>query len=184
MKKKRKNTKSKNPTIHEKMTKKILISVIILALIIFLLWNVSVLIVPPSEPSNVEKVKFDSRENFLFKIETWTYPMKGWVTTLENNNTTIPLGFAGQTYELNFGKIPIKSNSTKFINFNTMDVAKVEFYKYGNISPYVIIPKNFELKNQSKEVKIIFTGTEPGNYTGFLVIRTIVPKNRIIERVL
>lgn len=161
---------------------KLLISLLILIpVIVMLLWFVESFMFPV-EVKSVENQTFETSENFMFREERWFYPLRGFV--VESESDKIPLGIAGQTYELNFGRIPVNSSTTKILNMNSNNFAKIEFYTSGNISPYVTLPKSFYMKTDEKEVKIIFKGSDAGNFTGTLLVRSVIPKNILAEKIM
>jgi hypothetical protein len=117
----------------------------------------------------------------MFNDERWYYPMKGNVIELKND--TIPIGIAGQKYELNFGRIIKNSSTTKVISFDSDSFAVVEFYTSGNISPYIITPEKIYMEKENKNIRITFNGTETGIFSGTMLIRNIVPKNILAEKI-
>jgi len=123
----------------------------------------------------VEKQTFEKSENFMFREEKWSWPIKGFVVEMQKD--IIPLGIAGDTSEINFGRVPENSSTTKIMNFNAKEFARVEFYTAGNMSPYVEVPENFYMENEEMEIKLNFIGRNVGNFTGTLMIRNIIPKN-------
>ena len=158
------------------------LSVIAIILIIFILlisWSLTQ--ISDVKIKEVENVTFEASDESMFREEKWYYPLKGTVVFMIND--TIPIGIAGQTYELNYGRIPINSSARKAINLNSNSLAKIEFYTDGNISQYMVTPENFLIRGE-KEIEIIFNGTEVGNFTGTLVIRNIIPKNIIAEKIM
>ncbi len=158
----------------------LLISVLV---VLFLTLLFSVLLSSsPVDIKTVENLTFESSENFMLKEEIWLYPLKGIV--VEMKNETIPIGIAGQTYELDFGRIPHNSSVRKTMNMKSDDFAKVEMYTSGNISPHIILPENFYMKSQEKKITITFNGTEMGNFTGTLLIKNVIPKNILAEEII
>ena len=158
----------------------LLISVLVVLVLTFLF---SMML--PSSPvdiKTVENLTFESSENIMLKEEEWFYPLKGIV--VEMGNETIPIGIAGQTYELNFGRIPHNSSVRKIINMKSDNFAKVEMYTSGNISSYIILPENFYMKGQEEKIILTFNGTDMGNFTGTLLIKNIIPKNILAEEVI
>lgn len=154
----------------------------IIAVFVLLIMLLPFLSYGPVEIKEVENVTTEFSDNFMFREERWYYPMKGMVVEMQNE--TIPIGVAGQKYELNFGSIPQNSTSIKIINFGSEGMAKVEFYSTGNISSFVTLPENFYIRNKESEIKINFNGSHLGNFTGTLLIRNVVPKNLLAEKII
>lgn len=112
-----------------------------------------------------------------FREEKTQFNMSAQVINVTGPNTKI--GFATQTYEMNFGRIPIGGKSTKFIDVSnpTNKDAKIKISFDGNITPYIhysheelmIDPKD------SMQIKITFIAEEMGNYTGQANIITYTP---------
>ncbi|MCK4634597.1 MAG: hypothetical protein KAT37_01865 [Candidatus Aenigmarchaeota archaeon] len=158
----------------------LLISVLVVLVLTFLF---SMLL--PSSPvdiKTVENLTFESSENFMLKEERWFYPLKGMVVEMKND--TIPIGIAGQTYELDFGRIPHNSSVRKIINMKSDNFAKVELYTSGNISSHILLPENFYMKGQEEKITITFNGTDLGNFTGTLLIKNVIPKNILAEEII
>ncbi len=128
-----------------------------------------------------DNLTFEFHENLMFRDERTSYPMKGRV--VEMKNETIPLGIAGQTNELDFGRIILNSTSRKVINMNSAETVKVEFYSAGNISDYIVMPEDFFMRG-GNEVKVTFNGTSLGNFTGTLMVRSVIPKNFLAEKMM
>jgi len=165
------------------MKKACLILLLISVLVVLVLTFFSLSL--PSSPvdiKNVENLTFESSENSMFKEERWFYPLKGMV--VEMKNETIPIGIAGQTYELDFGRIPHNSSVRKIINIKSDNFAKVEMYTSGNISSHILLPENFYIKGQEKKITLTFNGTDMGNFTGTLLIKNIITKNILAEEII
>lgn len=159
----------------------------ILPAIIVLVFIVAVLLLPffflgSVDVKEVGNMTLEVGENLMFREEKTYYPLKGMV--VEMNNDTIPLGIAGQSYELNFGRIPWNSSVRKMLNFGTENFVRTDFHVSGNISKFVIMPGNFYLEKDVGEVTVTFNGTEIGNFTGTLLVRNIIPKNFLCEKIL
>ncbi len=150
----------------------------VLILIIFLPF---IMVSLPPAVNPVENLTVNSSDIFMLKEEKYYYPMKGMV--VEVTNDTIPIGIAAQTYELNFGRIPLNSTSRKILKFNSTVPTKVEFYLSGNITPYIVIPKKLYVEGEEK-LEITFNGTKVGNFTGTLLVRNIIPKNILAEKII
>lgn len=133
------------------------------------------------EIKEVGKQEREVSENFMFREEFWYYPMKGIVIEMENDS--IPIGIAGQKYELNFGRIPLKSSTTKMIDMQSQGLVRVRLLSDGNITPYITMPEKIYLKGDSKEIRIVFNGTKIGNFTGTLMIQNTIPKNILAEKI-
>ncbi len=138
----------------------------------------------PVTPAGIisENMSFESSENIMFREEKTYYPLSGMVVKMENE--TIPLGIAGQTNEINFGRIPLKAYSRKYINVNSNRPAKIEIHSFGNITEFMDFPEHIFVENEEKKIRILFNGTEEGNFTGTLLIRNIIPKNFFSEKIL
>ncbi|UCG95914.1 MAG: hypothetical protein JSV92_02635 [archaeon] len=166
--------------------KKINIAIVIVAtLVLALIMIVSVsflLLYHNFEIKKVDKRTMEVSENFMFREELWYYPMKSEVIEVEND--TIPVGVAGQKYELNFGVIPRKSSITKTIDMGSDGMARVELRSEGDITPYMKMPEKIYLKSEKRSIKITFNGTETGNFTGTLMIRNTIPKNFLAEKII
>ena len=130
---------------------------------------------------NVENKTVEISGNIMFRDERWYYPLKGSVVELTND--TIPIGIAGQKYELNFGRIVKNSSITKVINLDTDNFAIVEFYTSGNISPHIVRPEKIYMEGGKEDIRITFNGTEAGDFTGTMLIRNIIPKNILAEKI-
>lgn len=160
----------------------LILSAIVMILVIFILfvsWSLTQL--SDVKIKEVKNLTFEASDGNMFREEKWYYPLKGMVVPMINN--TIPIGIAGQTYELDFGRIPINSSARKIINLNSNNSAKVEFYTTGNITPYMVLPENFFISGE-KKIEIIFNGTETGNFTGTLMIRNLIPRNLLAEKIM
>jgi|GEM_PF-2408627 len=163
------------------MNKNITIPIALVAVALLVLFLPVILLPYTVNMKSVENLTFESSENFMIKEEKWFYPLKGQVIPM--GNETIPIGIAGQTYEINFGRIPQNSSTRKFINLNSSNPAKTELYVSGNITPFMIFPQSLYIKGEEK-MEIAFNGTEMGNFTGTLLIRNIIPKNVLAERLM
>lgn len=157
-----------------------LIAALVAAFVLLLIFT-PFLLYDGVEVKEVENITTEFSENLMFREERWYYPMSGMVVEMENE--TIPIGVAGQKHELNFGRIPEQSSSTKIIEFGTGSPARVEFYSGGNISSLIELPEKFYLRKES-EIKITFNGSRTGNFTGTLLIRNVIPKNFLAEKII
>jgi len=97
------------------------------------------------------------------------------------------IGVATQTDELNFGRLPIGSKSTKFIDISNSFSrdSKTELFVEGNISEFVSFPNEIILApSESEEITILFNSTQIGNYTGNFTSISYVAKNSFAEKIL
>ena len=158
----------------------IIVSILIVALVLFS-WVGYLLSIEP-EIKQVENVTRNSNENFFFREEVWSYPIMGYAINTSYENIT--LGIATDRDKLHFGRIPLNSSSRKQVDINVAKKAGVIFYKAGNMTPYIIMPQPFILEGETKKITLRFEANDQGNYTGTFVIRNIIPKNIISEKVM
>jgi len=161
------------------MKLRIIIPIIVIVLVVFfLLYN------RPFVPEEfVTNRTVERSEKTFFIHETIRYPAKIRVTEFESNLSDIKVGIAGETWQLNFGYVPIGMKQRKFFdmaNPKETDI-KVRINSYGNISPMIEFEKNnFILhKDEMMKVGVIIEPlktTQPGNYTGEIDIFIVKPK--------
>lgn len=110
-----------------------------------------------------------------FEEEKVQYDMK--LAVMEN----VTVGISSDTFELNFGRIPLNGTSTKYIsiNYNSTTPAKVVLETKGNISKFLILEKNNFIIEKNERFGILANGTEYGNYTGTLTIKVKKPRNQL-----
>ncbi len=110
-----------------------------------------------------------------FEEEQIEYDMK--ISVMEN----VTVGISSDTFELNFGRIPLNGTSTKFvsINYNSTTPAKIILQTSGNISKYILFEKNNFIIEKSDKFGVLVNGTEYGNYTGVLTIKIKKPRNQL-----
>ena len=82
---------------------------------------------------------------------------------------------------LNFGEVPYKSSSTKYVNISSPRYARIELDASGNISDHVKHRDQVWMRGD-KEISIKFNSSSPGNYTGSLRVKTVLAKNSMGER--
>ena len=166
---------------------KIIILIIVIVLMIFFLFYERPFV--PEEFITNRTVK--RSENLFFIYETIRYPAKIRVTEFESNLSDIKVGIAGETWQLNFGYVPVGMKQRKFFdmaNPKETDI-KVTINTYGNISPMIEFEKNdFILhKDETMKVGIIIEPlktTQPGNYIGEIDIFIVKPKYSFLSNYL
>ncbi|MFB6075518.1 MAG: hypothetical protein ABEK17_00070 [Candidatus Aenigmatarchaeota archaeon] len=154
---------------------KMILSTILIVILMILSFFITYPLVSPKEPNRIpRKSSYEYNDYLFYRTELVKYPMSGQSVRVNNSNFT--LGFAGQTYELHFGKIPLNSSTTKILNMSSKKDVKIKTYKFGNISNSIIVDKEFWLSGE-KELKVKFEPEYSGNFTGVLMIRSIIPNN-------
>ncbi|MFH1127228.1 MAG: hypothetical protein V1718_03930 [archaeon] len=120
---------------------------------------------------------------YLFIKETKQFNMTAEAINASGPNTKI--GFAAQTYELNFGRLPLGGRSTKFIDVsNTFkSPVKIKTIIEGNIKQFIDLSDDEILLEPEKntQLKITFNSLETGNFSGNIKIVTYVPKYNMVN---
>lgn len=126
-----------------------------------------------------------SSENLIFRVKEWKYPMKAQVQ--KKNKSKTYLGVSTSTNKMNFGIIPKGAVVTKFLNITSPagKKTKIKLEGKGKIGKKLEIGQNFfYLNGERKQVRISFNGSEIGNYSGSLAIKSITSKNSLFDPLL
>jgi len=115
---------------------------------------------------------------YLFIKDTTHFSMSAQVIKITGPETKI--GFAAQTDELNFGKIPLGGRSTKFIDVSNQFnyPAKIRLVMSGNITPFVDLSNEEMILGplETGQISVCFNSREMGNYSGHINIISYLPK--------
>lgn len=86
------------------------------------------------------------------------------------NNSSAQLGIAPGAQGLDYGKMNIQANSTRFISVNAPEQTYFDLTAEGNISQY--LSYNQEMKFQgARNVSVELRPEQTGNFTGRLVVK-------------
>ena len=136
----------------------------------------------PEYDQEIENVTLRSYSNVLYRYEVVMYPSSGEVIIVSPDQERIELGVNTETWNINFGKIPANSTSSRYADLANIGSkpAKVFFTSSGDISPFIKFDKNdFTLDpSEDETVKITFDtkNAEPGNYNGRVDRIVKIPK--------
>ncbi len=123
---------------------------------------------------------------YMFAKNVKQFNMTAEVMNISGKDTKI--GFAAQTYELNFGRLPAAGRSTKFIDISNTytSPAKLKTELSGNITPFIDVDNEEILlePQEDAQIRITFNSREIGNYSGNLMITSYMPKYRVCSRLL
>lgn len=86
------------------------------------------------------------------------------------NNSSAQLGIAPGAEGLDYGKMNIEANSTRFISVNAPQETYFDFRAEGNISQYLSYTEEMKFQG-AKNVSVELRPEETGNYTGRLVVK-------------
>ncbi len=115
---------------------------------------------------------------YLFIKDTNHFDMSAQVIKITGPETKI--GFAAQTNELNFGRLPLGGRSTKFIDVSNQfnSPAKVRLVMSGNITSFVDLSNEEMILGplESGQISVCFNSREMGNYSGDINIISYLPK--------
>jgi len=140
------------------------------------------LFLPINEPPNtfVENRTVSHKDSIFFKQDTVRYPAKAIVKNLTFVDNKVKIGIASQTYELNFGEIPIEVvvRKTILLKNNEMRPVKVKFAIFGNITPYIELDENYIILEplESREIEVKLNATTIGEFNGELDVIVKSPK--------
>lgn len=98
----------------------------------------------------------------------------------EYNNST-ELGIAAGSEGLDYGEISTESNVSRFISLKAPEKTYFSFRAEGNISPYLEYEPKMVFQG-AKNVTVEFEPSEPGNYSGKLVIDARYAKGGLGKR--
>lgn len=103
----------------------------------------------------VKNMTTEKNSGIFFVYETVKYPSNVEIIKLENKSN-ISIGMTGDSWNLNFGVIPVGIENRRFINLANKNegIYRVEIHVYGNISPMVSFDKNNIVLRKGDEVKI------------------------------
>ncbi|MDY6774139.1 MAG: hypothetical protein SVS85_02965 [Candidatus Nanohaloarchaea archaeon] len=155
--------------------RRLLAAVLALALVLESAWLVSPVFSSPSPPSTVQNETYRYQLNPLFRMETALYPVEGEAVESGKN---ISVGFATETYELDFGRIPANGSATKLIKLKSPTPAWVTFIPSGRVKDELRTPGSFILDG-TRTVRIEYIPSGPGNVTGTLMVRSVVGRNPV-----
>ncbi|MDI6826313.1 MAG: hypothetical protein QMD36_03945 [Candidatus Aenigmarchaeota archaeon] len=132
--------------------KKIIIGFILIFLIISGMYFYNKTKVKPDFVANMSTEK---KVDLFFVYEIVKYPSNVEIIESEKKSN-ITLGMTGDPWNLNFGIIPIGTESRRFMNLANKkeEIYKVEIYVYGNISPMVSFDRNNFILRKGDEVKV------------------------------
>ncbi len=115
---------------------------------------------------------------YLFTKNMTQFNMSAQVIKISGPDTKI--GFAAQTDELNFGRVPLGGRSTKFIDVsNTFNSpVKLKAHLSGNITPLVDLSEQEVLLDpkETTQIRVTFNSNAIGNYSGNINIISHIPK--------
>lgn len=115
---------------------------------------------------------------YLFTKNITQFNMSAQVIKISGPDTKI--GFAAQTDELNFGRVPLGGRSTKFIDVsNTFNSpVKLKAHLSGNITPLVDLSEQEVLLDpkETTQIRVTFNSNVIGNYSGNINIISHIPK--------
>jgi len=143
--------------------------------------------------SHINFVSSISKETSSDPFFTYTvikYPAVIEAVNVEDitENSTVKIGVAGQTTELNFGRIPIGASSSKILETENNEKVKslVRFDAIGNISRFIIVEQGnkFFLERGKHKIKVKCVPKEKGNYTGVVTMAIITPKSDFLSGLL
>ncbi len=86
------------------------------------------------------------------------------------NNSSARLGIAPGAEGLEYGKMNIEANSTRFISVNAPEETYFDLTAEGNISEYLHYEEEMKFRG-GKNVTVELRPEETGNYTGRLVVK-------------
>lgn len=134
----------------------------------------------------VEKITSEKWEDPFFMYSETVYPAFAQVVdkTYFGENESVKIGIAGQTNELNFGRIPLGAGTRKIINVmnNEVKPVLVTVDVIGELKPFTKADKTkILLSNGKKELIISCMPENTGNYSGEIKVRTVYPKNGLSE---
>lgn len=86
------------------------------------------------------------------------------------NNSSAQLGVAPGTEGLDYGKMNIEANSTRFISVNAPEPTYFDFRAEGNISEYLSYTEEMKFQG-ARNVSVELRPEQTGNYTGRLVVK-------------
>ncbi len=119
--------------------------------------------------------------DYLFIEDSNHFDMSAQTIKITGPETKI--GFAAQTSELNFGRLPLGGRSTKFIDVSNQfnSPAKVKLEMRGNITSFVDLSNEEMILGpfESGQISICFNSREFGNYSGDINIISYLPKYNI-----
>ncbi|MBN2202767.1 MAG: hypothetical protein JW700_01080 [Candidatus Aenigmarchaeota archaeon] len=123
---------------------------------------------PPEPQETVSNTTVNNYSNIFFNYDIIRYPSCVEVTSGQTNST-ITLGFATESWNINFGAVPANgSYSTRTVDLSNSNEHDVEIIlkAYGNISNHVSFSKNNILLNPEEKtsVSIIFTSNEIADF--------------------
>lgn len=134
-------------------------------------------------------MKTEHSESPFFKHSVVTYPAKviavDALDVMEND--TIKIGVAGQTNELNFGRVPVGASTTKIIEIenNEKNPARLRINVKGKMEKFTFPEKNdIMLKPGKNAVMIKCTPKEKGNYSGEIEVIISYPKDSFIAGII
>ncbi|MFB6199829.1 MAG: hypothetical protein ABEJ83_03045 [Candidatus Nanohaloarchaea archaeon] len=93
------------------------------------------------------------------------------------DNRTKDIGIVTNS-QLKFGRIPVKSESIKFLQVNSTKESVVTLRSTGNISEALEFDEKLRVKG-SQELEIGFNATEAGTYEGKVKMKIRTPTNAI-----
>ncbi len=144
----------------------------------------------PFEITYTDSINVDFSSDPFFKYSVKTYPVKVEAVDLADAtvNSSVRIGVAGQTDELNFGRLPPGTSTRKIIeiNNNEKNKAKAKIEISGNMEAFTRAEKNDEmiLLPGKNEIKIECGPERKGNYSGEIKITVIYPKSSFFENLL
>jgi hypothetical protein len=130
----------------------------------------------------VANMTFETRSDLFYAYEITRYPTSVEVAPIKpEENVTV--GVVVDPWNLKFGIVPAGNNfATRFVDLANLreKPAKVMFYVYGNISPFVNFSRSELLleagRNVTVEVKFYASRATIGNYTGEIQVVVQRPK--------
>lgn len=127
---------------------------------------------PPEPAGTVGNKTVGNYSNLFFSYNIIRYPSSVEITPAESLNNSIVLGFATESWSINFGSVPAKgSYATRTVDISNSNEFDVEIIMkaYGNISDMVIFRENNIVlePGEKKSVGIVLESKEDiGNYSG------------------
>lgn len=146
-----------------------------------LAWMLTPLLPPVTQPDAGMEAVFHADDGYLFRQEQVVYPMRGSGVAPQGQN--ISIGVATDQGELNFGRTPVNGSTIKTVDISTPRKTLVNTYRYGNITRFLQVSSPGVVTGATS-VRATFAPTETGNFTGVLVVESVIPQNRVATSLL
>ncbi len=133
----------------------------------------------PAQPmgEQVDAIETRQDDTLLFTQSVTHYPLEAYVVPPPQvGNESLPIGIAGETDRIHFGRIPVNASTKKFLSVNASTRSRLTLRAAGNISDALAFSRTVYVEGLD-EIRIAFAPSSPGNYTGVLTVKSLVPKN-------